>query len=613
MKISLDPSTQSNYYDVAIQHLLLDAEIDFDKELLFGAVEYKIQAARISQPLSHIILDTSYLDVKDVSLDGTPVPFRIDERHDFLGCALHIIPPEPIPAVNVATLRINYSTTKECTAIQFLEPKQTIGGNAPYMFSQCQAIHARSMLPCQDTPSVKVPCTFHIRSKLPVIASGIPCGTRDFRNDSLVYMFKQPLGIPSYLISILSGDLASSSVGPRSTVYTEPDNIVACKFEFEHDMEKFMKAAESLTTPYAWTRYDFVVLPPSFPYGGMENPNATFATPTLIAGDRSNVSVIAHELAHSWSGNLVTNESWQCFWLNEGMTVFLERKIIGRVQGEQHRQFDAIIGWGELKEAVELFGKDHEFTKLIVDLNGKDPDDAFSTIPYEKGFNFLYEIERVVGGPTAFEPFLSFYFRKFANSTVNETKFKNAVYEFFKPLGLSDALDSIDWDAWYYAPGMPPVTPKFDTTLADNCYKLADVWVSSAKSSQDPNRFKKDDIEGWSAGQLSLFLDVLFEADAFPHNYIAAMDSAYSFSSSRNAEISFRYFKLVLKSEYRPLYDLVVEQVGKVGRMKFVRPTYRLLNQADRELAVKTFRKYSGFYHKICAGLVKKDLGISEN
>ena len=269
--------------------------------------------------------------------------------------------------------------------------------------SQCEAIHARSLFPCQDTPDVKSTYDFLIRSPLPVLASGMPKGTSDFipgkdgRTGTLLYRFHQPIPIPSYLVALASGDLASASIGPRSVVWTGPDELTKTKWEFEADTEKFIEAAEKIVFPYAWTTYNVLVLPPSFPFGGMENPQYTFATPTLISGDRANVDVIAHELAHSWSGNLVSNASFEHFWLNEGWTTYLERRIQAAIHGEPHRHFSAIIGWKALQDSIKQFGEDHEFTKLIVDLKGKDPDDAFSSIPYEKGFVFLYSLEKKLG------------------------------------------------------------------------------------------------------------------------------------------------------------------------------------------------------------------------
>ena len=248
--------------------------------------------------------------------------------------------------------------------------------------------------------------TFNIRSPLPVLASGLPTGTSQYLPPTssspatLLYTFSQSIPIPSYLFAVASGDLASASIGPRSTVWTSPESLIACQWELSRDTETFIDAAESLIYPYAWTTYNVLVLPPSFPYGGMENPVFTFATPTIISGDRQNVDVIAHELSHSWSGNLVSNASWEHFWLNEGWTTYLERRIIGKVHGEAHLDFSALLGQTALNASIERFGAEHEFTKLVPSLENKDPDDSFSSIPYEKGFTFLYHLEHVVGRET---------------------------------------------------------------------------------------------------------------------------------------------------------------------------------------------------------------------
>jgi leukotriene-A4 hydrolase len=283
------------------------------------------------------------------------------------------------------------------------------------MFSQCQAIHNRSIFPCQDTPDVKSTYEFKIRSSLPVVASGLSTGATLFEqgekgeSGTLQYSFLQEIPMPSYLFALASGDIATASIGPRSVVSTGPEELSDAKWEFEADTEKFIQVAEKLVYPYKWTQYNVLVLPPSFPYGGMENPVFTFATPTVVSGDRENIDVIAHELSHSWSGNLVSNASWEHFWLNEGWTTYLERRIGAAVHGESHRDFSAIIGWKALQDSVANFGEDHEFTKLVIDLKGKDPDDAFSSIPYEKGFHFLYYLEKLVGKST-WDKFIPHYF-----------------------------------------------------------------------------------------------------------------------------------------------------------------------------------------------------------
>jgi len=351
------------------------------------------------------------------------------------------------------------------------------------MFSQCQAIHNRSIFPCQDTPDVKSTYDFKIRSPLPVVASGLSTGALNFKHGvdgesgTLLYTFHQEIPMPSYLFAIASGDIATASIGPRSLVSTGPEELSDAKWELEQDTEKFIEVAEKIIFPYQWTQYNVLVLPPSFPYGGMENPVFTFATPTIISGDRENVDVIAHELSHSWSGNLVSNASWEHFWLNEGWTTYLERRLGAAVHGEPHRDFSAIIGWKALEDSVKLFGEDHEFTKLVIDLKGKDPDDAFSSIPYEKGFHFLYYLEKLVGKST-WDKFIPHYFTTWSRKSLDSYDFKATLLDFFaSDKEASAALAKVDWDTWFYKPGLPP-KPKFDTSMVDKCYALADKWES---------------------------------------------------------------------------------------------------------------------------------------
>ena len=309
-----------------------------------------------------------------------------------------------------------------------------------------------------------------------------------------------------------------------------------------------------------------LVLPPSFPYGGMENPVYTYATPTVISGDRANVDVIAHELSHSYSGNLVSNASWEHFWLNEGWTTYLERRLQAAIHGEAHRDFSAIIGWKSLQDSVKQFGDSHEFTKMVVDLKGKDPDDAFSSVPYEKGYTFLSCLEAQVT-KEKWNRYIPHYFTTFARKSLDSYDFKANLLSFFdSDTTASKALNDVDWDSWFYAPGLPP-RPNFDTSLVDVCYHLASQWEA------DEYQPKQEDIDGWSANQVVVFLDnVQTFAKPLDQRASQKMGSTYGFAKSQNVEIVSRYYQVALKAKDETVYQLTAELLSNVGRMKFVRP-----------------------------------------
>ncbi|KAA8897397.1 hypothetical protein TRICI_006741 [Trichomonascus ciferrii] len=617
-----DPSTLSNYYNFSLNKTDISLKINWTNQALRGLVEFSLQnkVAGVSQ----FVLDSSFVNVHKVWLNGEPVEdFKIAERQEPLGSALTIKPKQDIPDSGDNLLQIEFETTEDCTALQWLSPEQTAGKKTPYLFSQCQAIHARSLFPCFDTPAVKSKYNITIQSDHPVVSSGNKAedekacpGVFDKEDTTAqVYKFVQSIPIPSYLFAIASGDLSSASIGPRSLVYSEPSKLDSCQYEFEADTENFIKTAESIVFPYDWKTFNVLVLPPSFPYGGMENPNITFATPTLISGDRQNVDVIAHELAHSWSGNLVTNCSWEHFWLNEGWTVYLERRIVGALHGEPHRHFSAIVGWKDLENAVANFGKTNEkYTQLIVDLKDQqDPDDAFSTVPYEKGSTFLFYLENLLGGKSVFDPFIPYYFTKFKGKSLDSYQFKDALYEYFTD--HKDVLDSIDWNSWFFAPGLPP-KPDFDTSIADVCYQLSNRWVETLSDSKKMDDYAKDfsskDIESWTSTQAVVFLNSV--ADEFEKSSVntqeavKALNKVYSFASSSNAEVISRWYRLAGNAKLESEYTKLADWLGTVGRMKFVRPGFRTLKSVDAKLAQETFKKNKGFYHPICRALVEKDL-----
>jgi len=435
---------------------------------------------------------------------------------------------------------------------------------------------------------VKSTFDFEIRSPLPVVASGLPTGSRDYQPGkgkspgTLLYTFSQKVPIPSYLFAIASGDLASASIGPRSSVWTGPEELLACKEELDGEIEPFMSAIESVVSPsYQWTSYNALILPASFPYGGMENPVWTFATPSIISGDKQNVDVIAHELSHSWSGNLVTSCSWEHFWLNEGWTTYLERRIQAALHGEAHRHFSAIIGWKALEDSVERFGTDNEFTKLVVDLKGKDPDDAFSSVPYEKGFCALYTLELLLG-KEKWDRFIPHYFETFKFRSLDSYEFKACLLDFFKEDQEADKkLKEFDWDALFYAPGYPP-KPDFDDSLVKSCLALADQWKLVAEGKAKDWKPKKGDIDGWVANQSVVFLEkVQGFAEKLKHKDVLEMGETYGYGGSQNIELVSRFLSIGLKAKVSEMYQPSADLLGRIGEFPFSFPSHFPFNDLE--------------------------------
>jgi len=611
-----DPNTLSNYHNFLTKHTSVDFEIDFEHKILSGAVALDLESLT-DEEVKEIVLDSSFLDISEVKVDGQTAKYEVGDRIEPYGAPLRITLSSSVPKGKIVSLVIALSTTDKCTALQWMTPAQTSNKKHPYMFSQCQAIHARSVFPCQDTPDVKSTFSFSLRSPLPVLASGLPTGASDYQppkkdgeQGTLKYTFEQKVPINSYLFAVASGDLACASIGPRSTVWTGPEELLECQRELEGEIEPFMTAIESTVAPkYQWTQYNILILPPSFPYGGMENPVWTYATPSIISGDKQNIDVIAHELSHSWSGNLVSCASWEHFWLNEGWTTYLERRIQAALHGEPHRHFSAIIGWKALEESVERYGADHEYTKLITNLKGQDPDDAFSSIPYEKGFHALYAFELLVG-KAKWDKFIPHYFSTFANRSLDSYDFKACLVDFFeKDAEAKKKLDDFDWDKLFYAPGMP-AKPDFDDSLVKTCYDLAAKWEALVKSdSKTTFTPTPEDTKTWVSNQSVVFIERLQSFGAsFTPQQISLLGDTYGYSATANIEVLSRFLCLGLKAKAPATYAPASELLGKIGRMKFVRPLFRLLNEADRELAVATFERNKDFYHPICRQMVEKDL-----
>nr|CAG4718057.1 unnamed protein product [Naegleria fowleri] len=628
-----DKQSFGNNHLVATRHYYLDLSTDFKNKILIGYVDITCEAL-VEKP-SELVLDARNLNIvqtkflykkhhkhheesvneqqqqemevsfqqfskKEVSEKGYPAVFGQPLVIN-LGASERI----DLKKGDLFVVRVFYETTQESEAIQWLNPEQTLGKKHPYLFTQCQAIHARSFLPCQDTPSNKITYSATIRTEKPLVAA--MSAIKQWEDDTShinIYHFQQNVPIPSYLIALVVGALESKQIGPRSTLYCEEEALEKAAEEFSQT-EDFIKAAEEFLPPYAWGKYDLVVLPGSYPFGGMENSNLTFLTPTLLAGDKSLANVVAHEIAHSWSGNYTTNATWEEFWLNEGFTVFIERRILARLNGEEYAKFHAQIGYASLTASINHYKEINQtqFTKMIPKLDNIDPDDAFSSVPYEKGFNFLYYLaDQIVGDISRFEKFLYHYFTLFAQKTVTSQQMKECFLDFFSDV---EKTKEIDWDAWFYSEGDVIVKNNFENSLSVAANELCKRWVEAG---EDASSFSKSDIAGWTSTQLSYFLDILLENEK-PLN-IQKLDEIYDLSKYTNSEIRNGWQLLALKHKYSPIKSQVVDFITSQGRMKFVRPLYRELFKFDKELAVSTFLEHKNFYHAVARKMIEKDLQL---
>ncbi|KAJ2720355.1 Leucyl aminopeptidase yscIV [Coemansia sp. Benny D115] len=614
----IDPNSQSNLGEVTTTHVHLDIAVDFAAQVLRGTAALSMQALK---PASEVVLDSAHLVVSKATLvdsTGAESALKVDAstQHKIYGTALRLALPTPVEAGAQFKVVIEYETTSEGGAIQFLTAEQTLGKKHPYLFTQCEEIHARSMFPCQDSPSVKISYTADVRVPKPLTAlmSAISSGSRD-EGDAVVFSFEQKITIPSYLVALVVGNLAKADVSDRCAVWSEPENLDACAWEFA-ETEKILQTAEDLITPYVWGRYDLLVLPPSFPFGGMENPCLTFITPTLLAGDRSLTDVIAHEIAHSWSGNLVTAKSWEHFWLNEGWTTYFERRIVGKLHGEDARQLSCVIGEADLQASVDLYGKDSPLTALVPKLDGVDPDDAFSSVPYDKGGHLLYYLEKLLGGTEVFDPYMRAYITEFQGKSIGTQEWKDFLFAYFAKNDSSkvELLNQLDWDKWFNAPGMPIVGNSYDERPQKVCHHLAERWIKAAETS-DYEQFSADDLKDFSTMQSVIFLNRLEESAPLKPDTLAAIDKTYKLNDYQNCEVRFGWLSLALKSYYEVVFDSAINMVSTQGRMKYTRPLYRLVHACPngRELAEKTFLKHQHFYHPICARMVEKDLGLKKD
>jgi len=589
-----DFHSYANPSAVRVRHLDLDWDVLFDQKILKGTAVLTIERVSQTEPL---ILDTRDLKIEKVeaSVDGVVYSagtFNIGPSDKILGAPLTI----PLPA-KATRVRIHYSTSPGASGLQWLDPAQTAGKKDPFVFTQSQAIHARSWIPTQDTPQVRVTYTARVRTPrrlLAVMSAENLSGTA--RDGD--YSFRMRQAIPSYLIALGVGDLRFRSLGPRTGVYAEPPVIDLAAKELS-DTEKMVVATERLYGPYRWGRYDILVLPPSFPYGGMENPRLTFATPTILAGDKSLVSLVAHELAHSWSGNLVTNATWRDFWLNEGFTTYLERRILEVVYGRPREEMEAALGLRDLNE--EIAGLDDRDEILHIDLKGRDPDDGSTDIPYEKGALFLRHLEGTFGR-VRFDRFLKSYFNHFAFQSITTEQF--VAYLKQNLLAKEPALAArVPIDEWINQPGIPASAPQPASPAFARVEEAAKRWLrgelAAAKiptarwTTQEWLHFLKtvqDEVSTRSGSDRVNAADRMVE-----------LDKAFHLTRSGNSEIAFQWLLMSIRNRYEPATQRLEEFLTTIGRRKFIKPLYEELAKTPegKERALAIYRRARSTYHPI--------------
>jgi aminopeptidase N len=582
--MQIDPHSYADDLQPIVHELDWKASVDFARKVISATAELHFLQAG-SGALDLDTRDLEILAVEDAR--GAPLAYELGPQEAIYGRRLRVQLPEGTTGV-----RLRYETSPQASALQWLTPAQTAGGRLPFLFSQCQAIHARSVVPLQDTPRHRIRYRAELevpRAMRALMAAGFV--SREEKGDRALERYEMPQPIPPYLLALAVGDLVSRDLAPRSRVWAEPATIERAAYEFA-EVDAMLLAAEKLFGPYDWDRFDFLVLPPSFPYGGMENPRLTFLTPTVLAGDRSLVDVLAHELAHSWAGNLVTNANAEHFWLNEGLTVYAERRIIEALHGTEIAAISAALGWQSLEEAVNDFKAHAELTRLRTHLQGIDPDEAFSTIPYEKGYLLFKALEEAVGRDV-FDRFLREYLARFRFRSITTEEFED-----FIERALPGALAKIQAETYLHGEGIPAAAIRPGSERLEAIEELGDRLPS------------KDQARGWIASEWQVWLHRLDrkQADRADRKLTLSaceeIDRRFALTRSSNYEVLVSWLEPAIRAGYEPAIARAEALVGEIGRMKYLKPLYRALAGRDAGRARMIFERNRGSYHPIAVQVV---------
>ncbi|MET1253982.1 M1 family metallopeptidase [Aliikangiella maris] len=586
---NLDWHTQSNYTQIISTHVHLDLSVDFKQKQLSGYIEHTLK--RLAPDVTELKLDTRDLTILKVehfdNQQWHKGEFALAKETDFRGSQL-VIKLKP----QTTKIRVYYHSTPEASGLQWLSPAQTAGKKHPFMFSQSQAIHARSWMPIQDTPAMRVSYSATIRTDKhlrPVMSAD----NNPQWHDDGIYQFTMPQPIPPYLIAIAAGNIHHKTMSKQTAIYSEPEYLDVAAKEFE-DTQAMIDATEKLYGEYRWNQYDLLILPPSFPFGGMENPRLSFITPTVIAGDKSLVNLIAHELAHSWSGNLVTNATWRDLWLNEGFTSYVENRIMESVFGKKRAMMERTLDSQGLRQEVEEL--DESDTILHIAMQGRDPDDAFSGIPYTKGHLFLWFLEQRFGREK-FDLFLKAYFDNHAFQSIDTRGFiayldKHLISQYPGKVTIEEVK------TWIFKPGLPTFTPLAQSDTFTKVQQHMDSWLS--------NRAALSDIptKQWTVHEWLYFINNLPEE--ISKEQLALLDKTYQLTLSTNNEIAHAWLLLSLQKKYYVVNQRLENYLISIGRRKLIVPLYEALisDEKTRPFAVSIYQKARAGYHPLAQSTI---------
>lgn len=585
-----DPHSYARPAQVRVRHLTLELYVDFDGRRLTGRATLDLDREPGAREL---VLDSWRLDISKVGLgDGTPAAYTTGDHDDLLGSPLTVEIGEADRVV------IDYATDPGARALDWLDGPQTASG-APFLFTQSQAIHARSWVPLQDTPGVRF--TFDATVTVPPGLRAVMGAQNPKDHGGTAYEFSMPQPIPSYLLALAVGRLEFRELGPRTGIYAEPETLEQAAWEFA-DVEKMMDAVERLFGPYRWERFDMLVLPPSFPWGGMENPRLTFLTPALLAGDRSQVSVVSHELAHSWSGNLVTNATWNDMWLNEGFTTYLELRIVEEVYGVEA----AAMQWVLYRQDLVAACPDLQDKGLRMDLTGRDPELAASPVSYKKGAHFLRLLEETVGRERM-DAFLRSYFDSHAFQSMDTARFFDHLHHaLLEPAGIDPA--SLVLDDWLGPPCLPDNAP----IVQSDAFDKVDAVVERVRAGDAAAAL---DADGWLTQQWVHFLRHL--PRDLGSERLRELDDALGFTRSGNSALVTEWFVLAIRSGHLWEDQRVDEAMGRfltgLGRRLHLVPIYKALVATERgtQRAREIYAVARPGYHAVAARTLDPIVGWS--